>query len=95
MTQLKLNIDPPKRRTIAKKSNQHFSLGLDQLTHLTLVELQKALTGPKRQPSRTLVTRLALRRYSQEVKTRLEGGDHAWIEAETMTLNTLAQRGPK
>ena len=84
-----------KTKTYAKPSRKSFSLGLDTLTHLTLVELQKTLSGPRMNPSRTLVTRRALQHYSQEARCRITHGDREWIEGEVTAITHLAQRGAK
>jgi hypothetical protein len=93
MNALLIPTDAPKakQRTNAKKSRKSFSLGLDELTHLALVELQKALTGPALRPSRTLVTREALRHYAREVRVRVANGDRDWIEGEMTTITHLAR----
>lgn len=84
-----------KTKSISKKMTHNFSLGLDELCHLTLVELQKTLATPKLNPSRTLVTREAILRYGREVRARMVRGDTGWFESEAAAIAQLAQRGPK
>ena len=87
----------PKRKTktYAKPSRKSFSLGLGELTHMTLVELQRTLSSPKLNPSRTLITRQAILRYGQEARASLANGDRDWVEGEVTAITHLAQRGAK
>jgi hypothetical protein len=96
-TRLLIPTDRLKRRTktIAKPSRRSFSLGLDELTHLTLVELQKTLSGPTLNPSRTLITREAILRYGQEARARIANGDRDWIAGEVTAIAHLARTGSK
>jgi hypothetical protein len=97
MNHMMTRMERPARatKTYAKPSRKSFSLGLDTLTHLTLVELQKNLASPRVNPSRTLVVRRAVQRYGQEMRSRLANGDGDWLDTEAATIGHLAQNGPK
>lgn len=41
------------------------------------------------------MTREAIRRYGSEVRTRVNNGDSAWLDAEFKSLTELATKGAR
>ena len=85
-------------KVIACRSEQSFSLGVDSITLGNLKKLQGlpelALEGSKI-PSRTLITRQAIRFYSLAVRQAKESGKLEWLNRQNRELKLLAQQGRK
>ena len=84
------------RKLIAKRTRQHrFNFTSDEETHRKLVQLQRQFTTATIIPSRTLITRMALRRFALEVRSREMRGDREWFEQCAEELGHLAHAGAK
>lgn len=85
-------------KLIATRSEQSFSLGLDSITLSHLKELQATpefTLRDNKTPSRTLVTRQALRHFSKTVSQAKISGDKEWLLKQNNALQQLAQQGRK
>jgi len=85
-------------KVIACKSLQSFSLGLDSTTLNYLRRLQvlpEFILRDQKTPSRTLVTRLALRVFSNAVTQAQSQGNKSWLLELNTALQQLAQQGKK
>jgi hypothetical protein len=85
-------------KVIGCKSEQSFSLGLDSTTLGQLRRLQvlpEFILRDQKTPSRTLVTRLALRVFSKSVTQAKSQGKTDWLLEMNLALQQLAQQGKK
>jgi hypothetical protein len=85
-------------KEIASKSDHSFSLGLDTITLNHLKKLQdnpEFILRNHKTPSRTLVTRQALRFYSCAVAQAVELSKAEWLANQNHELQLLAQQGKK
>ena len=85
-------------KVIGCKSEQSFSLGLDSITLSHLRRLQvipEFILRDQKTPSRTLVTRLALRVLSKSVTQAKSQGKTDWLLEMNLALQQLAQHGKK
>jgi hypothetical protein len=85
-------------KEIASRSDQSFSLGLDTITLSHLKKLQdspKLILRGNKIPSRTLVTRQALRFYSSVMSQAVELNKTEWLLMQNNELQKLAKQGKK
>jgi hypothetical protein len=85
-------------KVIGCRSEQSFSLGLDSITlgHLRRLQvLPDFILRDQKTPSRTLVTRLALRVFSKTVTQAKSQGKTEWLLEMNLALQQLAQQGKK
>ncbi len=85
-------------KEIASRSDQSFSLGLDTITLSHLKKLQdnpEFILKDNKIPSRTLVTRQALRFYGCVVAQAVELSKAEWLATQNNELQLLAQQGKK
>lgn len=85
-------------KVIGCGSEQSFSLGLDSITlgHLRGLQVTpEFILRDQKTPSRTLVTRLALRVLSKAVTQAKSQGKTDWLLEMNLALQQLAQQGKK
>ena len=85
-------------KAITPAAQHTFSLGLDSLTHEKLVELQKTpelQLKNKKVPSRTLITRMAIRLYSHAVNQAIYANKTEWLQSQAEEMSRLAHSGRK
>lgn len=78
--------------------NHSFSLGLDRWTLERLKELQESpefLLKNNRLPSRTLITRQAIRFYAEVISQCKTAKKTDFLEAQKQKLELLAKQGKK
>ena len=81
---------------IAGRSEQSFSLGLDGASYEVLKNLQDNpafVLKNHKVPSRTLITRQALRFYGSVVAQAAAHSKAEWLAAQNHELQLLAQQG--
>jgi hypothetical protein len=85
-------------RALACRSQQSFSLGIDPITLRCLVKLQDSpefILKDQKVPSRTLVTRQAIRYYWAAVDLAKATGTEEWLVTQNQQLQHMWQRGKK
>lgn len=92
-----MNINRP-LKTIASRANYAFSLGLDDVTLTKLKELQDTpeyLLDNHSLPSRTLITRQAIRFYSHHTSQAKSSNNQSWLLNQAKEIELLGQQGKK